>query len=328
MIPKKKDAKGVNDYKPISMVGSIYKVIAKILSRRLREVLPHLVGDSQSTFVRGRQILGGALVTNEIVSWLKKKKRSSVLLKLEFEKAYDTFDWASMDIVLKEMGLGAKCRQWINACIITPSISILFNGNPCKPFKMGRGLRQGDPMSPFLFVLMTELLNWLLMKALSLGLFKGLQVGTKNATVIHLQFANDTLLFCEANEVFLHNIKRILLSFQSISGLAINYSKSGLIVLGKDVAWATGIVKNLGCTLVQLPITSLGVPLGANTKKFNSWQCVIEKIQCRLNSWKGTCLSRAGRLVQIKAVLNSLPVYYLSIFKLPKKLALEINKIQ
>jgi len=92
------------------------------------------------------------------VSWLK-KKRLGVLLKLDFEKAYDTIDWASMDIVLKEMGCGAKWRKWINACITTPSISILFNNSPCKPFKMGRGFRQGDPMSPFLFVLMVEVLN-------------------------------------------------------------------------------------------------------------------------------------------------------------------------
>ena len=92
LVQKKKDAIGVNDYRPISMEGSIRKVIPKILSRRLREVLPHLVGDSQSTFVRSRKILDGALVANEIVSYLKKRKRSGVLLKLDIEKAYDTID--------------------------------------------------------------------------------------------------------------------------------------------------------------------------------------------------------------------------------------------
>ena len=114
--------------------------------------------------------------------------------------------------------------------------------------------------------------------------------------------------------MFLQNTKRIPLSFQSFPGLAINYSKSGLIVLGKDEALATEIAKNLGCTLVQLLITSLGVSLGESMKKFNSRLCVIEKIQHMLNSWKGTCLSRARRVVLIKVVLNSIPVYYLSIF--------------
>jgi len=249
-------------------------------------------------------------------------------LKLDFEKAYDTIDWISVDSVLKEMGFGVKLRKWIEACITTTKISILFNGSPCKPFRMARGLRQGDPLSPFLFVVVAEVLNRMLMQASSMGLFQGLQVGKKRETITHLQFADDTLLFCEANELYLQNIKRILLSFQTFSGLAVNYSKSGLLVLGKEEAWAEEIAEQLERKLVQLPITYLGVPLGANMRKSSSWQCVIDKIQNRLNSWKGTCISRAGRVVLIKAVLHSLPMSYLSLFKLPTKVAQEITKIQ
>jgi len=105
LVPKKSIATEVRDYRPISMVGSVYKVIAKIMSRRLREVLPKLVGETQSAFVKDRQILDGALIANETVNWLRKKKKSGILLKLDFEKAYDTIDWVSMDMVLKEMGL-------------------------------------------------------------------------------------------------------------------------------------------------------------------------------------------------------------------------------
>ena len=105
------------------------------------------------------------------MNWLRKKKKAGTLLKLDFEKAYDTISWESLDSVLTEMGFGVK---WIESCITTSTISILFNGNPCKPFKMGRGLRQGDPLSPFLFVLVAEVLNKLLVKAANMGLFKGL----------------------------------------------------------------------------------------------------------------------------------------------------------
>jgi len=121
-------------------------------------------------------------------------------------------------------------------------------------------------------------------KAASIGLFRGLQVGRKGVTVTHLQFADDTLLFCEANEMFLRNIKSILLSFEEFSGLAVNYSKSGFMVFGKEDEWATQLAAQLECKLVQLPITYLGVPLGANMRKVSSWQCVIDKIQDRLNS--------------------------------------------
>ena len=130
LIPKKKVATEVKDFRPISMVGSVDKVIAKILSRRLREVLPKLVGETQPAFVKDRQILDGALIANETVNWLKRKKRSGVLLKLDFEKAYDTIDWVIVDIVLKEMGFGVKWRKWVEVCITTRQISILFNGNP------------------------------------------------------------------------------------------------------------------------------------------------------------------------------------------------------
>jgi len=190
----------VKDYRPISMVGSVYKIIDKIMSRRLRKVLPQLVGETQSAFVKDRQILDGALIANETVNWLRRRKKSGILLKLDFEKAYDIINWVSMDMVLIEMGFGEKWRNWVKVCITTPRISILLNGSPCKPFKIGRGLRQGDPLSPFLFVLMAEVLNQVLLRASNMGLFQGLKVGRQEVLLTHLQFTDDTLLFCEANE--------------------------------------------------------------------------------------------------------------------------------
>jgi len=108
LIPKKEGLLKVSDFRPISLVGSLYKVIAKILSSRLKSVLPKLIGDSQTAFVAGRQILDGALIANEVVHWLKKKKKQGVLLKLDFQKAFDTIDWDSLDLVLEEMGFGRK----------------------------------------------------------------------------------------------------------------------------------------------------------------------------------------------------------------------------
>jgi len=309
-------------------VGSVYKVIAKVLSKRLRHVLPSLIGETQSAFVQGRQILDGALIANETVQWLKAKKKEGVLLKLDFQKAYDTVDWNALQLVLKEMGFGSKWSVWIKQCISTASISIIVNGAPSKPFRMGRGLRQGDPLSPFLFVLMTEVLNQMLHKALSLGQIRGLQVGANNIMISHLQFADDTLLFCEADVQQLCWIKSLLLGFQAMSGLAVNYHKSGLIVVGKEDEWAQNAAAVLGCSWVQLPIVYLGIPLGANMKKAESWKGVIDKVQRKLQAWKGCCLSRAARLTLIKAVLNCLPIYYLSLFCMPQKVAREIIRIQ
>jgi len=131
---------------------------------------------------------------------------------------------------------------------------------------------------------MAEVMNRLLLRGSSMGLFQGLQVGRQGVTITHLQFAEDTLLFCEAKEESLQNIKGLLLGFQSFSGLAVNYSKSGLIVFGKDESWAIEMAEKLSCKLVHLPITYLGVPLGANMRKVRSWQGVLDKVQSRLQS--------------------------------------------
>ena len=201
------------------------------------------------------------------------------------------------------------------------SISILING--AKPFRMGRGLRQGDPLSPFLFVLMAEVLNKMISKALNLRQLRGLKISVNEILLSHLQFADDTLLFCEVDQQQLRLVKRLLFSFQALSGLAVNYKKSALVVLERDEVWAQETAELLECSWVKLPILYLGIPLGANMKKVASWQCIIDKIQLKLQTWKSSRLSRTGRLTLIKAVLNCLPIYYLSLFSMPKKVANE-----
>ena len=250
LIPKKSGVLEISDFRPISLVGSVYKIIAKVLSKRLRTVLPGLIGATQSAFVEGRQILDGALIANEVVHWLKQRKREGVLLKLDFQKAYDTIDWKALELILSAMGFGRKWIKWIKQCVSSASISILINGAPTKPFRMQRGLRQGDPLSPFLFLLVAEALNRMFMRAVDLQQLRGLKIGINEILISHLQFADDTLLFSEADQQQLIFIKKLLSSFQALTGLAVNYSKSALVVIGKDEAWATESAALLECVCV------------------------------------------------------------------------------
>jgi len=236
LIPKKQGVLEVTDLRPISLVGCIYKVIAKVLSRRLKTVLPKLIGENQTAFVHGRQILDGVLVANEVVSWMKKKKKPGILLKMDFHKAYDTVNWDALDSVMEVMGFGLKWRRWISQCLSTASVSLIINGSPSKPFKMERGIRQGDPLSPFLFLLMAEVLNKMVQRTISLGLLRGISVGTDDLQISHIQFADDTLVFCEAEEQYVRVIKGLFLTYQAFAGLCVNYKKSTLVVLGKEEA--------------------------------------------------------------------------------------------
>lgn len=140
LIPKIEGASELSEYRPISMVGSVYKIIYKIMALRLREVLPYLIGETQSTFVAGRQILDGALIANEIISWAKKSNKEAVLLKHDFQKSYDTINWNFIDHILDIMGFRKTWRLWTKSCLSSATVSILENGSPTAPFKMERGL--------------------------------------------------------------------------------------------------------------------------------------------------------------------------------------------
>ena len=162
--------------------------------------MPTLIGETQSAFVHKRQILVGVLIANEAIWWFKKKKIKASLLKLDFQKAYDYVKWSFLDKVLDGMGFGVKWRGWIWHCISSASLSILINGSPTTAFKMERDLRQGDPISPFLFILIAEVMNRMILKARDLGFIEGVVVGKDKVELTHLQFADDTLIFCPAKK--------------------------------------------------------------------------------------------------------------------------------
>ena len=207
-------------------------------------------------------------------------------------------------------------------------MSIIINGSPSKPFQVERGLRQGDPLSPFLFVLVTEVLNQLISKVEDCGLIDGIQIGKHRVNILHLQFANDTILFCLSRYETIVSYRRILDCFGVMSGLRINYDKSALIPIHCDEVWVEQMKDILGCTVLSLPIRYLGILLGANSNRVETWQPVIHSIKKRLSSWKSHILSKAGRIVLIQSVLNNLPIFYLSLFRMPRTVAKEIISIQ
>ncbi|XP_071689267.1 uncharacterized protein [Rutidosis leptorrhynchoides] len=171
LVPKRSNPTSLNNYRPISLIGSYYKIIAKILSNRLKKVVPNLVGFKQSAFIKGRNILDGALKINKTLEFIRKKHDKCLIFKVDLEKAFDCLNWDFLMEVMELMGFGVKWRSWILTCIKSASISILVNGSPMDEFKFERGVRQGDPLSPFLFIIVAEGLNLLTKSAVQNGLF-------------------------------------------------------------------------------------------------------------------------------------------------------------
>jgi hypothetical protein len=195
LIPKVESPQRLNESRPISLVGSLYKIVAKLLANRLRLVIGSVISEAQTAFVRDRQILDGILIANEVVDEARKYKKELLLFKGDFEKAYDSVDWGYLDAVLGKMEFPPLWRKWMRECVCTAKASVLVNGSPTDEFPLERGLRQGDPLSPFLFLLAAEGLNVMMRAMVAGNQFAGYSVGGQDAVIVsHLQFADDTLL--------------------------------------------------------------------------------------------------------------------------------------
>lgn len=140
----------------VSLVGYMYKVLAKVLANRLRSVIGFVVSDTQSAFIRGKQILDGILFANESVDEAKRLKKEILLFKVDFEKAYNLVHHKYLDSVLFNMNFPTLWWKWILECVGSATASVLVNGCPTEEFPIERGLREGDPLSPFLFLLDVE----------------------------------------------------------------------------------------------------------------------------------------------------------------------------
>ncbi|KAH0658710.1 hypothetical protein KY289_027458 [Solanum tuberosum] len=298
LVPKKKGANELRHYRPINLIGSIYKILSKVLIERLKGVIDKLVDSQQMTFIKGRQIIDAVLIANEAVDSRTKQNKPGILCKLDIEKAYDHVNWKYLMKILEMMGFGQKWMNWIMFCISTINFSVLINGLPAGFFSSQRGLRQGDPLSPFLFLITMEGLNSMIKTTNTRGWLKGFDVsrdGAGSLEVTHLQYADDTLIFCGVEEEQLKYLRVILVLFEGVSGLHINWRKSFMYPIN-EVNNMSYIASILGGVVGTLPTTYLGMPLGAKSKSIEIWNDVIEKCEKKLARWKTQYLSMGGRL--------------------------------
>ncbi|KAJ9703126.1 hypothetical protein PVL29_004763 [Vitis rotundifolia] len=328
LIPKKSLSKRISDFRPISLITSLYKIIAKVLSGRPRGVLHETIHYSQGAFVQGRQILDAILIANEIVDERRRSGEEGVVFKIDFEKAYDHVKWDFLDHVLEKKGFSPRWRKWMSGCLSSVSYAILVNGSAKGWVKASRGLRQGDPLSPFLFTLVADVLSRMLMRAEERNLMEGFRVGRNRTRVSHLQFADDTIFFSNSREEELQTLKSLLLVFGHISGLKVNLNKSSIYGINLDQVHLSRLAVMLDCKASEWPILYLGLPLGGNPKACGFWDPVIERISSRLDGWQKAYLSFGGRITLIQSCLTHLPSYFLSLFKIPASVVAKIEKLQ
>ncbi|GKC23951.1 RNA-directed DNA polymerase, eukaryota, partial [Tanacetum coccineum] len=281
LIPKIPDANMVKDFRPISLIGSIYKIIAKILTNRLVTVLGNIVSEVHSAFIAGRQILDGPFILNEVLHWCSKKKKKSLIFKVDFEKAYDSVRWDFLEDVLKKFGFGNKWCNWILCCLNSSKGSILVNGSPTEEFQFYKGLKQGDPLSPFLFILVMESLHLSFQRVVDTGMFKGLTLND-SLCLSHMFYADDAIFVGQWSDGNITTLLHVLDCFYHASGLKINLRKSKIMGVNVDYSYVNQAAVKLGCQILDTPFMYLG----------------------------------------------SIPIFYMSIFKVPSKILQLLESIR
>ena len=317
LIPKGYKQHTMKDCRPIALCNVLYKLVAKVLANRLKNVLHKCVSDNQSAFVSGRSILDNAMIAIEVIHHMKISKRlrdKNVALKLDISKAYDRIDWLYLKEVMIKMGFASRWIRWIMMCVETVDYSVIVNNESVGPIFPGRGLRQGDPLSPYLFILCAEGLSALIRQTERRGDIHGISICTNAPIISHLLFADDFFLFFRAEEREAGVMKNILETYEKASGQAISLPKPE-VYYSRSVPGPTqdSITSILGVRAVMGTSKYLGLPSMIGRSKEATFGFIKDRIWHKINSWSSKCLSKAGREVLIKSVLQSIPSYIIDV---------------
>lgn len=226
LIPKSINAKNMSEFRPISLCNVAYKVISKLMAKRLKKVLPNLISETQAAFVEGRLISDNILVAHELLHALKSDNKCAsefIAIKTDISKAYDRVEWSFLEKAMKAMGFSEAWTKLLMSCISSVRYQVLINGSPFGQIMPTRGLRQGDPLSPYLFVICTEILVQMLQRAESLRKISDLRVARRTPPVSHLLFADDSMLYCKGSDEELDQVLQInrLIAWHQVRGLII-----------------------------------------------------------------------------------------------------------
>jgi len=316
LIPKCNNPSSVNDFRPISLLNSVLKLLTKIMSDRLQRVIIPLVHQNQYGFIKNRTIQDCLAWSFEYIHQCQYSKQEIIILKLDFEKAFDTIEHSTILCMLHHLGFTSTWCNWVKRILDTGTSAILLNGTPGKEFQCKRGVRQGDPLSPLLFVIAAELLQYIVNKAHSQGIFSlPIPCSASNDFPI-IQYADDTIMVMKALERELFCLKGILEGFSQSTGLRVNYQKSCLVPLNLSQEKASSLARVFGCQLGSLPFTYLGLPLGTTKPRINDFAPLMNQMERRLTA-TATFLGLAGKVELTKSVFSALPTYTMCTLKIP-----------
>ena len=326
LIPKKDGAECISDFRPISLIHAIAKILTKVLATRLAPHMDQLVSSAQSAFIKKRSIHDNFTYVRNLARKLHRNRTPTLLFKLDIKKAFDSVRWDFLMDLLRHLGFLSIFRYWVSALLSTATSRVLINGVVGDPMKHGCGLRQGDPLSPLLFVLAIDPLHHLLNKATAQG---HLQPICGSAPTIRTSlYADDAAIFVKPTRGDVQFLASSLAAFGEVTGLHTNCTKSLVAPIRCDNINLEDILEAFPAVRTAFPMRYLGLPLSVKRLKSIHFQHLVDKVACKLPPWQGRHVATAGRVVLVKAVLTAIAIYHLTSLDIPVEILNVIDRLR
>ena len=325
MIPKAGgQLEELRHWRPITLLNIIYKILAKTLAKRLQPYLSELIHDSQTGFIQERSIFDNIILFWEMVAFAEGQNQELAVLFLDFEKAYDRVDWNFMEGTLLKMGFPNNWIRGVSALYRNAHSSVLFAGDIGRRFSISRSVRQGCPLAPFLFLLVSEAFS-VYLNSQQVNI-KGLALPFADASV-DSEFADDTALYIHASQFNLVQVQKAVDDFADASGAVINWDKSS----GFWVASGNPPVNAPSAGFSWIPkgqsIRYLGCRVGLGIKVDDMIAPLLVRLRNKLIYWKKERLSLAGRVVVANSVLLSSVWYIASTWLFSRSIMLRVQRL-
>ena len=299
LIPKTKDPTSVTDYRPISLCNVVYKLASKAVANRLKVVLQDIVGENQSAFVAERLIMNNVLVAHELMNHVNRKRKGKtgeMALRLDMSKAYYQVEWECLQQIMRKLGFHDKWTRLVMSCVSSVTYAVWVNGVPYGQISPTRGLCQGDPLSPYLFLIVAEGLSALLHKAVREKKLRGIAASARGPRISHLFFADDSLIFGRATTMECNEIQRILQVYETSSGQQLNRSKTSLFFSpNTEMSTKESIKVMFGAQVIRAHESYLGLPSLVGKSKRNTFAQLKQRVANKVSGWKENFYLVPGR---------------------------------
>ncbi|XP_043703245.1 uncharacterized protein LOC122653468 [Telopea speciosissima] len=327
LIPKVEGANRVGQFRPLCLGNFFLKIIPKIMATRLSSLLHKLISPEQGAFQRGKVIFENIGVASELANMVEIKCRGGGMgMKLDVQKAFDTLEWGFLFDVLGVFAISQRWIHWLHQILLSTRISVLINGGPASFFGMERGLRQGDPLSPLLFILSEEILCRGLNALRERGCLKPLTGPRQVSTPSHLLYADDLFIFMKAEIANVRRVKQFMEAYRRYSGQVINLAKSKVFLGSISSTRKWRLETTLQIPVCTFPTKYLGVILKKGRVKSDMFLPLLDQFKQRLAAWKGRLLSLAGRIELVRSVMCSIPVHNFSVYLWPADAILKMER--